>query len=341
MFHTAGQNCNPLRVVVFIRLTYLAKYMSIENAVSYPDGIYALDSGYVRSGLAAIHVLIRAGRVAIVDTGTFYSVPRVLDFLAAQGLTAEAVDLVLVTHVHLDHAGGAGRLMQGCPNARLVVHPRGARHMIDPSRLVAGTMAVYGEANFQALYGEIVPVPAERVIEAGDGFSLDWAGTTLTFLDTPGHARHHYCVHERHSNALFTGDCFGISYREFDTDGRAFIFPTTTPVQFDPPAAHATLDRLLALSPAAIFLTHWGRVTELPRLTADLHDLLDRFVDLTRSAPVDGEMAPIWLKAALGDLLWARLQAHGWPGTLSQALSLLDNDLELNVQGLLYWRAHG
>ncbi len=315
--------------------------MLVENIVTYPDGIHTLDSGYVRSGLAAIHVLIRAGRVAIVDTGTFHSVPGVLAFLEERGLTAEVVDLVLVTHVHLDHAGGAGRLMQCCPNARLVVHPRGARHMIDPSRLVAGTTVVYGEAAFHALYGEIVPVAAERVIEAGEGFSLDWAGTTLTFLDTPGHARHHYCVHERHANVFFTGDCFGISYREFDTDGRAFIFPTTTPVQFDPSAAHATLDRLLASSPSALFLTHWGRVTELPRLTADLHELLDRFVDLTRSAPDDGEIAQAWLKTALGDLLWARLQAHGWLGTQSQALSLLDNDLELNAQGLLYWREYG
>ena len=315
--------------------------MSAVSRVSYPDGIHALDAGYVRQGLAAIHVLVRSGRVAIVDTGTALSVPGVLGFLAEQGLGPEVVDYILVTHVHLDHAGGAGRLMQCCPNARLVVHPRGARHMIDPGRLVAGTIAVYGEATFHNLYGEIVPVAAERVIEAGEGFSLDWAGTTLTFLDTPGHARHHYCVHEQQANAVFTGDCFGISYREFDTDERAFIFPTTTPVQFDPAAAHATLDRLLALSPSAFFLTHWGRVTELPRLTADLHECLDRFVDLTRSAPSDGENAQVWLKAALGDLLWARLQAHGWAGTQSDALSLLDNDLELNAQGLLYWREHG
>ncbi len=315
--------------------------MSVTTAVSYPDGIYALDSGYVRSGLAAIHLVVRAGRVAIVDTGTFYSAPGVLAFLAAQGLTVEAVDYILVTHVHLDHAGGAGRLMQHCPNARLVVHPRGARHMIDPSRLVAGTVAVYGEANFQALYGEIVPVDAGRVIEAGDGFSLDWAGTTLTFFDTPGHARHHYCVHDALSNAVFAGDCFGVSYREFDTDGRAFIFPTTTPVQFYPPAAHTTIDRLLALSPEAIFLTHWGQVTELPRLAADLHDLLDRFVDLAHAAPESGTTAQDWLKTALGELLWGRLQTHGWAGTRSQALALLDNDLELNAQGLLYWREHG
>lgn len=315
--------------------------MTTEPLVSYPAGIYALDSGYVRTGLAAIYLVVRAGRIAIVDTGTSHSIPGVMAFLHVHGLMPESVDLILVTHVHLDHAGGAGRLMQNCPNARLVVHPRGARHLIDPTRLIAGTMAVYGEEAFQALYGEIVPVAAERVIETHDGFSLDWAGTTLTFLDTPGHARHHYCVHDAQSNAIFAGDCFGISYRAFDTDGRAFIFPATTPVQFDPTAAHATLDRLMALSPSAIFLTHWGRVTELQRLAADLHELLDAFVELTRSAPGDGVMAQAWLKVALGDLLLGRLQQHGWSGTQSQAMSLLDNDLELNAKGLLHWREHG
>jgi glyoxylase-like metal-dependent hydrolase (beta-lactamase superfamily II) len=308
--------------------------------VSYPDGIYALDAGYIRPGLVAIHLIVRAGRVVIVDTGTAHSVPQVLAFLADHRLTVAAVDFILVTHVHLDHAGGAGCLMAVCPHAQLVLHPRGIRHMIDPARLMAGTIAVYGEAAFHRLYGEIVPVAAARIIEAADGFTLDWAGTTLRFLDTPGHAKHHYCVHDVQSNTLFTGDCFGVSYREFDCDGRAFILPTTTPVQFDPVAAHATLDRLMCLSPTAIFLTHWGRIdTDLPRLAADLHELLDAFVACAQATANLGAEAHVHLKTALGDLLWARLDAHGWGGTRAAALEILEVDLELSTQGLLIWQA--
>ncbi|TXT21253.1 MAG: beta-lactamase-like protein [bacterium] len=180
--------------------------------IQHEHGIVTLDADYLRPGLAAVHLIVEDGGVAIVDTGTNHAVPSVLAELRGLGLGPEAVDYVIVTHVHLDHAGAAGALLQNCPNAKLVVHPKGARHMIDPAKLVAGSIAVYGREHFYAHYGDIVPAPAERVIEAGDGFRLDFRGRTLSFLDTPGHARHHYCIHDQRSNSLFTGDTFGISY---------------------------------------------------------------------------------------------------------------------------------
>ncbi len=307
----------------------------------HPFGIVTLDAEYVRPGLAAVHLIVEQGHAAIIDTGTNAAVPHVLGSLADLGIAPEAVDFVIVTHVHLDHAGAAGAFIAACPNARLVVHPRGARHMIDPSKLVQGSMAVYGEAAFRELYGEIVPVPAARVIEADDGFSLDFNGRRLEFIDTPGHARHHYCIHDLTSNCLFTGDTFGISYREFDVEvdhtQRPFIFPTTTPVQFEPEALHASLDRLIARNADAAYLTHYGRVDNLPGLAPSLHELIDIYVAITLSAPGEGQARQDALKQAMSDCLMARLRAHGCTLDDASCRDLLANDIELNCQGLLVW----
>jgi glyoxylase-like metal-dependent hydrolase (beta-lactamase superfamily II) len=305
--------------------------------IDYEHGIHALDAGYLRPGLAAIHLLIQAGHAAIIDTGTNQAVPRVLSALAGLGVAAEAVDYVIVTHVHLDHAGAAGALMQACPRAKLVAHPKGARHLIDPAKLVAGSIAVYGESVFRDLYGDIVPVPADRVIEAEDGYELDFRGRRLTFLDTPGHARHHFCIHDAGSDSLFTGDTFGIAYRDFDVDGRPFLFPTTTPVQFEPEALHQSIDRLAALKPRAAFLTHFGRVTEPAGHALGLHGLIDAFVDLVRAAPGEGEGRHAWLKGRIETLLLERLRAHGCGLGGAAIKALLVNDVELNAQGLEVW----
>ncbi len=308
-----------------------------DNLIDYGQGIYAIDAGYLRPGLAAVHLIVEDGRVAVVDTGTRHSLPALLRALQQLGLGVEAVDYVLLTHVHLDHAGGAGTLMGLCPNARLVVHPRGAPHMIDPARLVAGSIAVYGEARFRELYGEIVPVAAERVVQAPDGFELDLAGRQLVFLDTPGHARHHLCIHDAASAGVFTGDAFGLSYRAFDVDGRPFIFPTTTPVQFEPEAAHASIDRILSLQPRAAYLTHFGRVDDLPRLAADLHGFLDEFVSIAEAAPKDSTQRHAEISAGLQSLLIERLRRHGCRLEQADLRQMLAHDVELNAQGLGVW----
>ena len=273
----------------------------------------------------------------IVDTGTNVAVPHTLAALAQLGVAPDAVDYVIVTHVHLDHAGAAGAFLAACSNAKLVIHPRGARHMIDPTKLVQGSIAVYGETAFRELYGEIVPVPAARVIEMNDGDSLDFNGRRLEFIDTPGHARHHFCIHDLASNSLFTGDTFGISYREFDVEvgntRSPFIFPTTTPVQFEPDALHTSIDRLISRNADAAYLTHYGRIENLPALAPALHELIDAFVALAQAATGIED-----LKSAMSDVLMARLRAHGCALDDATCRDLLANDVELNSQGLLIWR---
>lgn len=304
----------------------------------YDNGISAVDAVYDgRHSHSAIHLLIEGGRGAIIDSGTNHSIPRLLEVMGQHGLTPERMDYVIVTHVHLDHAGGAGEAMRRFPNAKLVVHPRGARHMIDPSKLVAGTVGVYGEEATRKIYGEIVPVAADRVIEAGDEFVLNFNGRPLRFLDTPGHARHHFCIYDEKSAGIFTGDTFGISYREFDVDGRPFIFPATTPVQFEPEALHASIDRLMALKPQAAYLTHFGRVAGLEGLAADLHRRLDDFVALARGVSGTGEARHRELLAKLEDYFMAELAAHGCRLDRAECVALLAADFELNAQGVEVW----
>jgi glyoxylase-like metal-dependent hydrolase (beta-lactamase superfamily II) len=290
----------------------------------------------VRPGFDAAYLVVENGRGAFIDCGTNHSVPRLLTALAKAGLKADAVDRLILTHVHLDHAGGAGELIAHLPNAKLVVHPRGARHMIDPSALWAGASAVYGEAATVENYGRLRPIPAERVIEATDGYEVDLAGRTLRILDTPGHARHHNAIYDERANVCFTGDVFGLSYRDFDTAAGPFILPTTSPVQFDPDALHASIRRLIALKPAAMYLTHYGRVEPVERLAADLHVQIDAMVSLARAAHGQPDRHAVLL-ASLTDLYAGRVAAHGWTHGRDALVVLLEMDIELNAQGLEIW----
>jgi len=305
------------------------------------QGITAIDSLFIRPGLAAIHLVVENGQAAFIDTGTNHSVPYVQEVLKHKGITAENVAYVIVTHVHLDHAGGAGRMMQLFPNAKLVAHPRGARHMIDPSRLVAGASTVYGEEAVKNTYGEIIPVAADRVIEAPDNFELELNGRKLTFLDTPGHARHHFCIWDKQSRSLFSGDTFGISYREFDVDGREFIFPTCTPVQFEPEAAHASIDRIMNLEPSQIYLTHYSRISQLQCLAGDLHHMLDQFTALGDGCRSESEHRHELLKQGVEQIMTEALRAHGCKLGTEKIRQLVGMDYELNAQGIGVWLDKG
>ncbi len=305
--------------------------------IDYPDGVTTIDVAYVRSGFAASHLIVENGYAAFIDTGTSLSVPLLLKVLAEKGISREKVTHVMPTHVHLDHAGGAGALMQEFPNTVLVVHPRGASHMIDPAKLIAGTVAVYGVEKTKKLYGTIVPVPEERVLIAEDESRIDFHGRSLLFLDAPGHARHHYCVIDESTNSVFSGDNFGISYREFDNENGAFIFPTTTPVQFDPEAMRKTLDRLLSYNPQAVYLTHFGRVTNVEKLGSDLRNCLDQFTEMALVLKQEGKAQQDSLASGVQQILRDRLRKHNCQLPESRQDELLAFDYQLNAQGIKVW----
>jgi glyoxylase-like metal-dependent hydrolase (beta-lactamase superfamily II) len=304
--------------------------------MTHTHGIHTIDTGFVRPRFDAAYLIVEEGRGAFIDCGTNFAVPHLLAALQQAGIAPPDVDWLILTHVHLDHAGGAGELIARLPNAKLVVHPRGARHMIDPSALWAGASAVYGESVMEQAYGRLRPIPAERVVEAADGHLVDLAGRQLRCLDTPGHARHHIAIHDARANVCFTGDVFGLSYRDFDTAQGPFILPTTSPVQFDPEALHASIERLVALRPQAMYLTHYGRVESVERLAADLHAQIDAMVALARDAHGRPARHDVLVEALTG-LYAARAEAHGWHQGREALRQLLDTDIELNAQGLEVW----
>jgi len=299
-------------------------------------GIHVIDTGFHRPMFDACYLVVEYGRAAFVDTGPDESVPRLLAALAAAGLTVDAVDYVIATHVHLDHAGGVGKLMTHLPNARLVVHPLGARHLIDPQRLLDGARAVYGEEEMARSYGGVIGVPAERVMRTSDNMTLELAGRTLQFLDTPGHARHHHCIWDERSRAFFTGDTFGLSYREFDTDRGAWLLPSTTPVQFEPEAMRKSVLRMLAYQPEQMFLTHYGPIGDVQRLGRSMLALMDQMVALALSLPAD-DARHAAMSAGFARIYLASLREHGCTLTDERIAELLSLDCELNAQGVAVW----
>jgi len=299
-------------------------------------GIHVIDTGFHRPRYDAAYLIVEKGRAAFVDTGTNHSVPRLLAALGAAGLTPDAVDMVIATHVHLDHAGGVGLLMQELPRARLVAHPRGARHLVDPAQLIKGATAVYGAKEVERSYGTLVGVAAERVLETADGMTLELAGRPLLFLDTPGHAMHHHCIWDERSRGFFTGDTFGLSFSDFDSARGSWITPTTPPTQFQPEALRRSIGRMLAFSPQQIFLTHYGPVGDVPRLAALFLAQLDEMVALARSlakAPDRHEA----LKRGLEAIHLRSLRAHGVALSDERIRELLALDFELNAQGIALW----
>jgi glyoxylase-like metal-dependent hydrolase (beta-lactamase superfamily II) len=309
----------------------------VTAVVDYEYGISAIDSGLMRPMLDAIHLVVEGGRAALIDTGTSHSVPLVLDALRLKGIRPEQVDFVILTHIHLDHAGGAGLFMQKFPNAVLTVHPRGARHMADPAKLIDGTIAVYGKETTQRIYGDILPVPRERMVETPHEYAIELNGRELVFLDTPGHARHHAAVFDSRSGHIFAGDVFGLSYREMDQDGRQFIMATSSPVQFDPGPYHRSIDLIMAKRPQAVYITHYSQIRDIQAKGDILHRLVDAHAELALREKDAGAERHARLREGVKNIMLE--EARRWGSRLSdeRVLDIYSHDVELNAQGLGSW----
>jgi glyoxylase-like metal-dependent hydrolase (beta-lactamase superfamily II) len=300
---------------------------------------YLIDTGLYRPRHAACYLIQDQGELAIIDTGTQHSLPRVLAAIAAIGAAPEQVRYVIPTHVHLDHAGGAGQLMRACPAATLIVHPKGRPHMIDPSKLQAGATAVYGEHAFQRDFGDLLAIPEERTLAAADLQNFELGGRVLQLLHTPGHANHHGCIFDQASGYLYTGDTFGLAYTEFRSDGTLLIVATTTPVAFDPEAWMDSLDRMMAFSPTACCVTHFGKIEEPASRVDMLRDSIRAHVaialDEEKRGPEGREQR---LMQAVDRLLVGAGTAHCRLPE-NEVRQIFASDIELNAQGLNVWLA--
>jgi len=302
----------------------------------YDGGVVVIDADFHREHMAACYLVEAGSEAAFIEVGTNSSTPRLMKVLEHRGWKPEDVTYVIVTHVHLDHAGGAGSLMQLLPNATLLVHPYGARHMIDPAKLETGSRVVYGDEMFDRIYGKLIPVEESRVRIMNDGESAELGNRQLTFMDTPGHARHHFCVYDSLTNGWFTGDTFGLSYREFDTENGAFLLPTTTPIQFDPEPLKESVRKLVEVGPDYMYLTHYGRVDDVQRLAKVMLQGIDVLVGIAEKYR-DHESRTEKIETAMSDWLIDGLEKHGVTLGKERCLELLHSDIKLNTQGIEIW----
>jgi glyoxylase-like metal-dependent hydrolase (beta-lactamase superfamily II) len=281
----------------------------------------------------ACYLRIAGDECAFLEAHTSHALPRLLSALAAQGLRPEDVRWVVVTHAHLDHAAGASALLQACPNATLLAHPRAAKNLVEPAKLIEGAIAVYGEGRFRELYGAIEPIAKERVRALEDGESFELGGAKLSAWHTYGHAYHHFIVDDPALETVYTGDTFGLVYPALQARGR-FAIPSTSPTGFNGDEAVKSLAKVLSLGERTVCPTHYDAYEDSAAIAAQVR----RFV----------ERAAAWVdEAASGDesveAMQTRFTSRWWSAIADEAphfgreeKALLALDVELNAQGLAF-----
>lgn len=302
-------------------------------------GIHTIDTHYLdRSEIAAAYLIVEGDCATFVDNNTNQAVPRLLAALEEQGLKPDQVEYLIITHVHLDHAGGTSKLAQACPNATVLAHPRAAPHVIDPSKLVASASVVYGEENFKKLYGTIEPVPEGRVRIMDDEETLRFGSRELRFLHTRGHANHHFCIADSASGAIFAGDAFGLAYPSLQQEG-TFAMPSTSPTDFEPELARESIRRLVDENPSCIYVTHYGAVTDIETAAGQLvrHlDFAERVRDEAEASDLPDEELEAYCRPRLYDYVAGLLDGRGDLGRNASVWSQLKLDLDINAQGIAF-----
>lgn len=297
------------------------------------DGIYGIDTFYEREGCTSVYIICSGGRCGIIESAANSSLPHLLSALDELGVDYANVDFLALTHVHLDHAGGAGSYMQKFPNAKLIVHPRGAKHMADPTALIEGVCEVYGKSETERMYGEIIPIDRERIISADDGYVFNIGDKKIITLETPGHAKHHNSYYDESDSVIFSGDAFGVSYSEMQTEKGRWAIPTTSPVQFSPEDMVSSINKMLALNPKKILLTHFGEVSNISEAAEELCSTVQEYTKIAEAA--QGEFKTI--KENVKNLHIELCKKHNIPNPEQYTDSILSTDTELNSQGLSCW----
>ncbi|MFO0760760.1 MAG: MBL fold metallo-hydrolase [Byssovorax sp.] len=281
----------------------------------------------------ACYLRLAGDECAFIEAHTAHALPRLLAALAAQGRRPEQVRFILVTHAHLDHAAGASALVEACPNATLLAHPRTAKHLIDPDKLIQGATAVYGEARFRDLYGTVRPIPRERVRALGDGERVELGGAELTAWHTSGHAFHHFVVDDPATETVFTGDTFGLVYPALQRHGR-FALPSTSPTGFDAAEARKSLDKVRSLGERFVCPTHYDAYDDPKVIAAQVRRFIDRADAWVEQEAQRGDDTAV-IEARLQEAWWRAIDEEA-PALSADERALLALDVELNAQGLAH-----
>jgi len=243
------------------------------------ENIYLIDNQlYSIPKLGSVY-LVNEEKKALIDTGPTTSVKVALEGIRKTGIRPEDINYIIVTHIHLDHAGGAGVLLKEMPQAQVIVHRRGARHMVDPAKLVSSVIATQGKKAMER-EGEVVPVAESRVTPVDDGYTLELSERqTLKFIDAPGHAPHELCIYESQSGGLFLGDAIGMMLADKET-----LLPVAPPPGFDAELYLNTLERLKKLGATTLYFAHFGGSNEVEEIIQLAQDKVKAWGDIVAKA---------------------------------------------------------
>lgn len=302
------------------------------------ENIDIVDSGLIRTKFAGSYIVKSSKQIAIIEVSSAYAVDHILKKLKDLKIEKDDVKYIFITHIHLDHASGVGKLLQILPKTKLIVHPSGAKHMIDPIKLISGAIAVYGKDVVEKDYGEILPCPEDRVISCSDGEIFKLGNRELTTIFTPGHARHHISIYDNKTQGIFSGDSLGLSYPEMNVNGRRFYQPTTTPTAFEYDKMLESIDKMLSYNPQLILFTHYGISDEPTVIAKQIKKRLLDYKNIVESLPTFDKKEIKSLESKLKDYYIKESRSHGIQLSEKEITKLFEIDIKLNAMGLLIWK---
>lgn len=296
--------------------------------------ITLIDCHYIQKKTAAVYLIKDTSQAALVETNTPSCLPYVLEEMKKQNVQREDIKYIFVTHIHLDHSGGAPRFLEEFPNAKVVTHPMGVRYLKDPSRIIKGARAVYGDELFDKLYGEIPGIPEDNIIAAEDGQEFLLNSDKLITYHTPGHASHHIAVYHPATNGIFSGDVFGVSYPGMRQNGNSVLLSTTTPTEFDPDLAEASIEKIVGTGCDKIYLTHFGTWDNVEQGAKMLRENLAYLRDHMREAM---KMQPDQVYPYLRKQVQEYFESKIDTALNNEEKNFLKLDMDLNAQGAAYY----
>lgn len=271
--------------------------------------------------------------LTLIETGPSPSVKYIKKGLERLGFALEQVKYIIVTHIHLDHAGGAGLLLRECPNAKVVVHPRGERHLIDPSKLAAGARAIYGDS-FSEIYDPIIPIPEDRLIVKTEGDTLKIGpDCTLKFYNTQGHSKHHFSIYDPVSNGMFTGDTTGVRYEQLIQEGIDLYLPTTSPNHFNPNDMEESIERIRKMNLDRVYFGHFGMTEQPDEALQQVLNWLEIYVEEGEQVMMEG-IGYDELASRLLEKVKRHLRTKGIPDE-HEIYIILNLDMQISALGIV------